>query len=37
MPLLIGSPLPNYVKNSEFLGRSIEELMARYSSLFAKQ
>lgn len=33
-PLLVDSPLPDYKKISELSGRSIEELMARYSSLF---
>ncbi|WP_286834310.1 MULTISPECIES: hypothetical protein [Acinetobacter] len=33
-PLLVDSPLPDYEKISELSGRSIEELMARYSSLF---
>ena len=32
--LLIDSPKPDYEKISELSGRSIEELMARYSSLF---
>lgn len=33
-PLLVDCPLPDYEKISKLLGRSIEELMARYSSLF---
>lgn len=33
-PLLVDSPIPDYKKISELSGRSIEELMARYSSLF---